>query len=178
MSTRKGRLLPREGFHADVLGTLIRNTLLNPILLAPAVLLARFTERGRLFASENASLSSWIQTFAALGLVRVVNSWLTRRTLNNGVKDAYNWTNEVVLITGGSDGIGARIAQMLAERDIKVVVLDVQPLAYEPRALCAIEMTSAWRTDEGNQRHPCDSTCAILRQALPSRMLRPKSALR
>lgn len=131
MSTKPGRILPREGFHVGVLATFVRKTLLNPVLLLPALLLGRYTYRGRLFAQDNSRLLSWLNTFTVLGFIRVVNSWLNHRALNNGVKDTYKWSQELVLITGGSDGIGARIVQMLAERSIKVVVLDVQPLTFE-----------------------------------------------
>lgn len=34
-------------------------------------------------------------------------------------------------MTGGSDGIGKIVVQLLAERGIKVAVLDVQDLTYE-----------------------------------------------
>ena len=37
----------------------------------------------------------------------------------------------MVVITGGSDGIGAAIVRLLAERGIKVAVLDIQPLQYK-----------------------------------------------
>lgn len=132
-SNKPGRILPREGLHVGVLGALIRSTLLNPFLILPAVLLGRYTDSGRALALRNARLFSWLNAFAALGVVRVANSWLNRRALNNGVKDRFDWSREVVLLTGGSDGIGARVVQMLAERNIKVVVLDVQPLTFERR---------------------------------------------
>lgn len=50
--------------------------------------------------------------------------------MNNWRSDTYDWGREVVVVTGGSDGIGALVVQLLAERGIKVAVLDVQPLTY------------------------------------------------
>jgi len=47
------------------------------------------------------------------------------------VNDTYDWAKEIVVVTGGSDGIGAIVVKLLAERGIKVGVLDVQPLTYE-----------------------------------------------
>lgn len=54
--------------------------------------------------------------------------------LNNGVDDRYDWTREIVLLTGGSNGIGRQIALRLARRGITVVVLDIQPAAAVPGA--------------------------------------------
>lgn len=51
--------------------------------------------------------------------------------MNNWTNDTYDWNKEIVVVTGGSDGIGAIVVKLLAERGIKVVVLDVQELQYE-----------------------------------------------
>jgi NAD(P)-dependent dehydrogenase (short-subunit alcohol dehydrogenase family) len=56
---------------------------------------------------------------------------MNHRAVNNGVSDKYDWENEIAVVTGGSDGIGQRIALLLAERGLKVAVLDIQPLKYE-----------------------------------------------
>jgi len=50
--------------------------------------------------------------------------------LNNAVKAKYDWEREVAVVTGGSDGIGKEIVLLLAEKGVKVAVLDVQPLTY------------------------------------------------
>lgn len=51
--------------------------------------------------------------------------------MNNWQSDEYDWKKEVVVVTGGSDGIGKIVVQLLAEKGIKVAVLDVQELTYE-----------------------------------------------
>lgn len=56
---------------------------------------------------------------------------MNHRVINNGVSDKYDWENEIAVVTGGSDGIGKKVALLLAERGLKVVVLDIQPLKYE-----------------------------------------------
>lgn len=129
------RLLPREGFHADVLGRIIRQTLLNPLLTVPALLVLRFSDKGRDFGLKYPRAFVTGAWLAGLGLVRVVNGWLSERAMNNGVADTYEWTKEIVVVTGGADGIGKRIVQMLAAKGVKTVVLDVQELTYEPGAL-------------------------------------------
>ena len=69
------------------------------------------------------------------------NRYLSYRALNNGVTDSFDWQKEIILITGGSNGIGAAAAQKLASRGTWVVVLDILPLTYEAR-----EIHSYWQT--------------------------------
>jgi hypothetical protein len=60
----------------------------------------------------------------------MVSKFLDKGVSNNWTNDTYDWSKEIVLVTGGSDGIGAQVVNLLAERGIKVVVLDIQPLKY------------------------------------------------
>ncbi len=46
------------------------------------------------------------------------NGWKTTKT---------DWDNEVVVVTGGSDGIGGLLAETLAIRNVTVIILDVKP---------------------------------------------------
>lgn len=39
----------------------------------------------------------------------------------------WNWQREIVVVNGGSSGIGALIANQLADYDIQIVILDVKP---------------------------------------------------
>lgn len=55
-----------------------------------------------------------------------VKDFLDKGAANNWQNDVYDWSKEIVLVTGGSDGIGAKIVELLAERGIKVVILDLQ----------------------------------------------------
>lgn len=55
-----------------------------------------------------------------------INQWYSRRTLNNGATDSsWDWSKEIVLLTGGSSGIGAAIANELALKKVKVIILDM-----------------------------------------------------
>lgn len=62
-----------------------------------------------------------------------INRRLSRRALNNGVSATFDWEKEIVLVTGGSDGIGAATVQKLAERGTTIIVLDIRPLTYDAR---------------------------------------------
>lgn len=81
-------------------------------------------------------LGVWRSYYARLGAgmlgallcCRWLNTFLSRRALRNGVSDkTWNWDKEVVLLTGGSGGIGSAIAHKLAERNVKVILIDVHP---------------------------------------------------
>jgi all-trans-retinol dehydrogenase (NAD+) len=51
--------------------------------------------------------------------------------LNNGVSDTYDWSKEVVVVTGGCGGIGKEVVKLLAASKVNVAIFDVQPLTYE-----------------------------------------------
>ena len=65
---------------------------------------------------------------------------------NNWVDDKYDWQKEIVLITGGAGGIGGQVVKLLAEKGIKVVVLDVIPMSFEisTLSLTSVEHSHAW----------------------------------
>ena len=64
-----------------------------------------------------------------------MNNYLSTGVLNNWTKDEYNWEKEIVIVTGGAGGIGGSVVNLLAEKKITVVVLDVIPMTFEARRL-------------------------------------------
>ncbi|KAK3310040.1 uncharacterized protein B0T15DRAFT_506756 [Chaetomium strumarium] len=129
MPMHKG-FLPREGFKGDTVLKIIRSTALNPKLILPLLLLAKYTKKGENWAILHPKAYSRLKTLLVFGLLRWINNYFSRGVLNNWVSDEYDWTKEIVLITGGAGGIGGQVVQLLAEKGIKVVVLDIQPLTY------------------------------------------------
>lgn len=130
MPIHKG-YLPREGFCLDVVLGLVRATALNPTLLLPIILLARFTRRGQALALLHPTALGRLQKLACLGLARVLSGWLSDRVRNNWVRDEYVWSKEIVVVTGGAGGIGGAIVRLFDELGVTVVVLDVQPMSFE-----------------------------------------------
>jgi 3-oxoacyl-ACP reductase-like protein len=66
--------------------------------------------------------------FVAFKSLRKLNAWYTKRTINNHVHDpTWDWSREVVVVTGGSSGIGAIVVSRFAKSGIKVLILDRNP---------------------------------------------------
>lgn len=130
----------REGLTIDWVARVVRKSVLNPTLVAPIVLalfaaekngqLAAHVSRAALSKSKNAGLASLI-----LGTALCINSYLNRQSQNNwAAPSQWDWKKEIVVITGGSNGFGARMAQMLLERNAEttIVILDFAPLRWTP----------------------------------------------
>jgi hypothetical protein len=135
----------REGFTADGVVGFIRRTILSPSIililttsqavsyvnpyLPTAIPLPRFPYPFTLWTS---CLNIWI----LLGICTHVTSYLNDQFANNWTTDTYDWNKEIVLITGGSSGIGAALTSFLLKRDpsTTIVVIDYSPLTFTPPA--------------------------------------------
>lgn len=75
--------------------------------------------------------TTFIRTLAAffsLGIARKVNSALSSAQLNNWKGSAkFGREDELVLISGGSSGIGLLVAERFAELGVEVVIVDLNP---------------------------------------------------
>ncbi|KAH7323728.1 hypothetical protein BKA65DRAFT_407336 [Rhexocercosporidium sp. MPI-PUGE-AT-0058] len=119
-----------------LLTTPIRFTLFDPRVTA-ALLIAAIYYPDKLRSILPTYFHSWISSpgfvkaltaFLGLGVVRGLNSKLSQYVSNNWKGSAkFLKSQEVVLITGGSSGIGELMAQDFAKRGVKVVVMDLRP---------------------------------------------------
>lgn len=139
------RILPREGFTADVVASALRHTVFDPVKTLVGVLLLQYGPgllKNSNTAAANAILSylpqkrdtalSWLRIAFALGLIGTANSWLNHRVLNRRIKDKYDWPNEIVVVTGGSNGFGKEVVLMLVARakGVRIAILDIGPPDY------------------------------------------------
>lgn len=75
-------------------------------------------------------LAKWIKLIAILGVAKKLHGLFNQALLNNFKRDKYVWNREVAVVTGGSDGIGAKVSRILAERGVRIAVLDIKPPVY------------------------------------------------
>lgn len=69
-----------------------------------------------------------LKVLLGLNVTRFVNNKLSQYVINNWKKDAkFINSREVVLITGGSSGIGELMSLDFAKRGVKVISLDLNP---------------------------------------------------
>lgn len=97
------------------------------------MLLAHFTNKGKEISLRNEQWLKRLRLLLWLGLLEKISAFWSVRELNNWIKDEYVWNREIIVVTGGSDGMGAIMVKLFAEKGIKVCVIDVQPLQYEGR---------------------------------------------
>ncbi|KAL8840916.1 MAG: hypothetical protein Q9170_001109 [Blastenia crenularia] len=142
MPVRKG-WLPREGFTADVLLRLFNITALNPSFTLPILLLSHYTRRGQSLAIDHEVALKRLRLVLYLGVLRWINNFLSGATQNNWTSSKYDWDKEIVVVTGGSDGIGKLVVLLLQERGAKVAILDIQQPTFEPRTEIHLPSLSA-----------------------------------
>jgi hypothetical protein len=87
----------------------------------------------RHFGNHWGIIQATLKTFFALWLVMDLNAtlcrWAENRWLWKNDETAWRWQDELAVVTGGSNGIGAMVVRGLVARGIKVAVLDLEPLS-------------------------------------------------
>jgi all-trans-retinol dehydrogenase (NAD+) len=130
--------LPREGITLEYLCRPLTATLLQPILTGAALYASirypAHTEKV-VFGVFGGAVSSSrliksLKYLLAFGTIYRLNRWSNRLAVNNFTSDSkWNWEKEIVVVTGGSSGIGALMVQQFAKRNITVIALDIRPPA-------------------------------------------------
>ena len=84
--------------------------------------------------------------------MRWISGYFDAGLLNNWTKDDYDWDKEIVLITGGAGGIGGNVVKLLAEKGIKVVVMDFIPMTFDARMYQCRLVGKMLTTDSNSQK--------------------------
>ncbi|KAJ5232716.1 short chain dehydrogenase/reductase family protein [Penicillium chermesinum] len=129
MASQGRKWLSREGFTSDVLRRWIHGTILSPWKMIPLLALVQYSGKGRKILKSRPNLLKALQALTSLAVLGRLGRWLDRRSVNNGTSDYYDWHREVIVLTGGSGGIGRHIAQLFGDHGIKVAILDLNPPA-------------------------------------------------
>ena len=130
--------LPREGLYLDPLCRILARTLFNPLITGTFVFLSNYDQPSQFSAylGPNFRYSSLgiVKFLTMIGGVFWVNQFLNW-VANNNFTPSMPWEpkKELVLITGGSGGIGASVATRLAREGSRVVILDILPLSFSAR---------------------------------------------
>ncbi|KAK7204236.1 putative short-chain dehydrogenase [Myxozyma melibiosi] len=123
---------------------IIDKTALNPYITAFAPILLHLFTDNKFVIEQTGGLLKYgiVRPFAPLlyksivlfcaGAIIRLNRSLNKKALNNGVDAKFDWPKEIIVVTGGSGGIGGEAVKKLASRGSQIVVLDVLPLTYAP----------------------------------------------
>lgn len=135
-SIPRKRLIPREGLFIDPISYILARTVFNPLFNVPFFLLCRQFQLDH-FAYLGPGSREYLKTSSTLLAIAGGVFWITQFLnwgANNNFTRAKPWNpnKELVLITGGSSGIGASVATRLAKEGSRVVVLDISPLTFSP----------------------------------------------
>lgn len=125
--------LPREGLTLEALASPLK-ILFQPFFACGLFLISsRQSEKSNWwsgsinFANDHGS-QKWCAVLLGAGIIYQTNKWLSRRYLNAFTENSkWDSTKELVVITGGSSGIGAVVTSRLANDGTKVIILDIQP---------------------------------------------------
>ncbi|KAL3954999.1 hypothetical protein ACCO45_010562 [Purpureocillium lilacinum] len=135
-----GAFTTREGVTIDAVAATARRWLLNPkatLLLALGLRWKPIFSRlvAHVPVARVEKLRARASMLAAVALALAFNDFLNRKLANNWVSDTrWDWDHEIVVVTGGSSGLGASITQRLLARNARtrIVVIDFQPLRWTP----------------------------------------------
>ena len=120
--------LPREGVTLELLFAPFQFTVFEPFITGPILYgLLRYPHLlppHIASYSDSATFILGLKVLFALNVLRKGNNLLSHYALNNFKNDkTWDWEKEIVIVTGGSYGIGELLAQRLAEKSIQVIVL-------------------------------------------------------
>ncbi|KAK1585397.1 short chain dehydrogenase [Colletotrichum navitas] len=129
-----------EGFTIDVVARWLRKSFLNPYLSVPfaaGVTMMSARNNGasglldlRLDTAQRVALLAALASFV-ISTTQYLNKWSAN---NWTTDDTWDFDKEIIVVTGGSSGIGHSIIKHILARTPRatIVVVDLAPLSWEP----------------------------------------------
>ncbi|KAK2466046.1 hypothetical protein APHAL10511_001688 [Amanita phalloides] len=119
-----------DNFDIDLVVKVLSHTLFSPFFISLIPVFYFF---------QGAKLTDTVITYPTLYLAIISSywtvKWYSKLYRNQGSifspRKHLDWDEQIVLITGGTSGIGQLLANTLAVRNVTVVVLDIEPLITE-----------------------------------------------
>ena len=134
--------MSHRGLTLEAAYALIKHTVFEPLVVAPILWgLDRYPGLNRAWLSKTMpnAPTNWVKptlwVLLGVGVLRRINKLLSQASLNSYTRDSYDWRREIVVVTGGSGGIGDVLVRKLAKHSINVISLDVMPPKTPLRAL-------------------------------------------
>ncbi|KAK2599995.1 hypothetical protein QQS21_005297 [Conoideocrella luteorostrata] len=158
-------MFSREGFTIDVVAGAIRNWIISPRTALPIALALTwepvFSRLIQQLESQDraTNLRSRVYLLAAVGFVLALNDQLNKKTANNWVSDSrWNWDKEIIVLTGGSSGIGESIAKRLIAKNpqTRIAIIDYVPLTWTPPRNSRVYYFECDLTDPAAIKTTCD----------------------
>jgi hypothetical protein len=73
----------------------------------------------------------WASLYTGIVCFFWLLGYLSLKSRNGWKTSKVDWDNEVVVVTGGSSGVGGLLTETLAIRNVTVIILDVKPPEIE-----------------------------------------------
>ena len=129
----RSRTVPDKPWHAyltiDLVARVLANSVFHPFIawLIPLCLRALSYPADHPWVRNSMIYAAAVAVLALLQLLDERLAWGSRRPIE--------WDDEVVVITGGSGGLGRIMAEMFSIKGVSVALLDVRPSESESEAL-------------------------------------------
>ncbi|KAJ2907739.1 hypothetical protein GGI21_003588, partial [Coemansia aciculifera] len=89
---------------------------------------------------RGALASPWMAVYVAVFAARNASLWLQRRQIS--AAGPVDWAKQVVLVTGGSHGIGLSLVRLLAKTPARIAVLSIDAMPEEEALLAGGNVTA------------------------------------
>lgn len=156
----------------------LKSVVLNPVVPGAALAFVNYAPPDVVAKVLTPAATAWLAEYLritdvkfplkvllGLAIVRTVNRFVSRLALSNWTLSspvAWNWPEEIVVVTGGSGGIGRDMVLNLVAKGVRVAVWDIAPLPADMAANGLIRHFHCDVSDPESVRAAADDVRATL----------------